>query len=209
VNTTALVICGALGAEVKDIVERRGWDVDIYGVSALLHLYPSRIVDELREKLHALRPNYEKLIVVYGECGTTGKLEPLLEEVGAARLRGPHCYEMYAGAERFAQISDQRPGTFFLTDWLVRNFERAVIRGLGLDRDPELKTMLFGNYEAVLYLRQVPNPRLAEKARGIAGYLGLPLEIEDVGLGELEERLAALVEGASPTTQPAAGVRGG
>ena len=208
-NRTALVICGALGAEVKDIVERRGWDVDIYGVSALLHLYPSRIVDELREKLHALRPNYEKLIVVYGDCGTTGKLEPLLEEVGAARLRGPHCYEMYAGAERFAQISDQRPGTFFLTDWLVRNFERAVIRGLGLDRDPELKTMLFGNYEAVLYLRQVPNPRLAEKARGIAGYLGLPLEIEDVGLGELEERLAALVEGASPSIRPAIGLTRG
>jgi len=159
--STALVICGALGREVKDIVDRRGWDVDIYGVSALLHLYPSRIVDELREKLYRLRP---------------------------------HCYEMFAGKEQFAAIAEKRPGTFFLTDWLVRNFDRAVIRGLGLDRDPELKSMLFGNYEAVLYLRQVPNPRLAEKASVIAGYLGLPLEICDVGLGELEERLAELVE---------------
>ena len=193
-TTTALVICGALGREVKDIITRRGWDVDVYGVSALLHLYPSRIVDELREKLHELRPRYEKLVVVYGDCGMTGKLEPLLEEVGAARLRGPHCYEMYAGEARFNEIADQRPGTFFLTDWLVRNFDRAVVRGLGLDRDPDLKAMLFGNYEGVLYLRQVPNPRLAEKAREIAAYLGLPLEIEDVGLGELEERLAALVE---------------
>jgi len=193
-NSTALVICGALGREVKEIVDRRQWDVDIYGVSALLHLYPSRIVDELREKLRRLRPQYEKLVVVYGDCGTTGRLEPLLEEVGAVRLRGPHCYEMFAGEERFAAIAEQRPGTFFLTDWLVRNFDRAVIKGLGLDRDPELKPMLFGNYEAVLYLRQVPNPRLAAKAREIATYLGLPLEISDVGLGEFEERLAELVE---------------
>ena len=192
-STTAFVICGALGREVKEIVDRRGWDVDIYGVSALLHLYPSRIVDELRDRLHRLRPDYEKLVVVYGDCGTTGKLEPILEEVGAVRVPGPHCYEMFAGAERFAEIADARPATFFLTDWLVRNFDRAVVRGLGLDRHPEIKEMLFGNYEGVLYLRQVPNPRLAEKAQVIAAYLDLPLEIEDVGLGELEDRLAALV----------------
>ncbi|TMC85255.1 MAG: DUF1638 domain-containing protein [Chloroflexi bacterium] len=211
-SSTALIICGALGRDVKDIITRRGWDVDVYGVSALLHLYPSRIVGELRDKLRELRPRYEKLVVVYGECGTTGKLEPVLEETGAVRLRGPHCYEMYAGEARFKEVAESRPGTFFLTDWLVRNFDRAVIRGLGLDRDPELKPMLFGNYEAVLYLRQVPNPRLAEKAGEIAAYLGLPLEIDDVGLGELEERLAALVEGASPPTRLAAdlpGERGG
>jgi hypothetical protein len=194
VKSTAFVICGALGKEVKDIVDRRGWDVDIYGVSALLHLYPGRIVDEVREKLHALRPRYERLVVVYGECGTNGRLDPVLAEVGAVQVKGPHCYEMLAGEELFARVSDERPGTFFLTDWLVRNFDRAVVRGLGLDRHPELKAMLFGNYEALLYLRQVPNPRLAAKAEEIASYLGLPLEINDVGLGELEERLAALVE---------------
>jgi hypothetical protein len=148
------------------------------------------------------------LVVVYGDCGTTGRLEPLLEEVGAVRLRGPHCYEMFAGEERFRDITDKRPGTFFLTDWLVRNFDRAVVRGLGLDRDPELKPMLFGNYEAVLYLRQMPNPRLAEKARDIAAYLELPLEITDVGLGELEDRLATLIESAKSNapTRPAAGL---
>ena len=191
--TTALVICGALGREVKEIVRRREWDVDIYGLSAYLHLYPSRIVDELHAKLQELRPRYQKLVVVYGDCGTTGKLEPILEEFGASRLRGPHCYEVFAGHERFAEIAEQTPATFFLTDWLVRNFDRAVIKGLGLDRYPELKPMLFGNYEALLFLRQVPNPRLAEKANDIARYLGLPLTIEDVGLGELEDRLAELV----------------
>jgi len=193
VSATALVICGALGREVKEIVSRREWDVDIYGLSAYLHLYPSRIVEELRAKLQELRPRYANLVVVYGECGTTGKLEPILDEFGASRLRGPHCYEMFAGQERFAEIADKRPATFFLTDWLVRNFDRAVIKGLGLDRHPELKSMLFGNYEALLFLRQVPNPRLAEKAGDIARYLGLPLEIEDVGMGELEDRLAELV----------------
>jgi hypothetical protein len=192
--STAFVICGALGKEVKDIVDRRGWDVDVYGVSALLHLYPNRIVDEVREKLHALRPRYERLVVVYGECGTNGRLDPVLAEFGAVQVKGPHCYEMLAGEELFARVSDKRPGTFFLTDWLVRNFDRAVVRGLGLDRHPELKSMLFGNYEALLYLRQVPNPRLAAKAEEIASYLGLPLEINDVGLGELESRLADLLE---------------
>ena len=193
-SSTAFVICGALGAEVKDIVDRRGWDVDIYGVSAMLHLYPTRIVEELTEKLRALRPRYERLVVVYGDCGTNGRLDPVLAEVGAARVRGPHCYEMLAGADLFHQVSEEKPGTFFLTDWLVRNFDRAVVRGLGLDRDPDLKSMLFGNYEAVMYLRQVPIPRLATKAGEIAAYLGLPLEIVDVGLGELETRLAELVE---------------
>ena len=192
--TTAFVICGALGPEVKDIVDRRGWDVDIYGLSAMLHLYPKRIVDELRDKLRTLRPQYDRLVVVYGECGTNGRLQPVLDEVGASQVRGPHCYEMLAGTDLFHQVAEERPGTFFLTDWLVRNFDRAVIRGLGLDRDPELMTMLFGGYEAVLYLRQVPNPRLAVRAQEIAAYLGLPMEIVDVGLGELEERLAELVE---------------
>ena len=193
-SKTALVICGALGAEVKDIVDRRGWEVDIYGLSAMLHLYPKRIVEELGQKLRTLRPRYERLVVVYGDCGTSGRLEPILQELGVAQVRGPHCYEMFAGKDLFHQVSDEKPGTFFLTDWLVRNFDRAVVRGLGLDRDPGLKPMVFGNYEAVMYLRQVPLARLARKAQDIAAYLGLPLEIKDVGLGELEERLAELVE---------------
>jgi hypothetical protein len=190
---TALVTCGALGPEVKEIADRRGWDVDIHGLSAYLHLYPDRIVTELGAKLRELRPRYEKLVVVYGDCGTAGRLDPVLDEVGAARVPGPHCYEMFAGEEMFERVMDERPATFFLTDWLVRNFERAVVRGLGLDRYPDLKSMLFGNYEALLYLRQAPNPRLEEKAQQIATYLDLPLEINDVGLGELETRLAELV----------------
>lgn len=193
---TALVICGALGREVKDIVDRRGWNVDVYGVSALHHLYPRRIVDEVSARLRTLKPRYRRLVVVYGDCGTGGRLDPVLDEVGALRLRGPHCYEMFAGTQGFEQMVEERPGTFFLTDWLVRNFERAVIRGLGLDRHPDLRPALFGNYERVLYLRQFPSDRLLAKAHGIAAYLDVPLELRDVGLGELETRLALLVEAA-------------
>jgi hypothetical protein len=192
-NRTALIICGALGPEVKEIAGRRGWDVDIHGLSAYLHLYPNRIVSELSAKLRELRPRYDRLVVVYGDCGTAGRLDPVLDEVGAARVPGPHCYEMFAGKDLFERVMDERPGTFFLTDWLVRNFERAVIRGLGLDRHPDLRPMLFGNYEALLYLRQVPSEPLAARAAAISGYLDLPLEIRDVGLGELETRLAELV----------------
>ncbi len=192
--STALVICGALGREVKEMSVRRRWDVDIHGLSALLQLYPTRIVSELRDKLRELKPRYDKVVVVYGDCGTAGRLDPVLDELGVSRVPGPHCYEMFAGRELFLEVSDERPATYFLTDWLVRNFNRAVVRGLGLDRYPDLKPMYFGNYESILYLRQVPNPKLAEKAVAIAEYLGLPLEIRDVGLGELEERLAALVE---------------
>lgn len=191
--TTALVICGALGAEVKEIADRRGWDVDIHGLSAYLHLYPQRIVSELDKKLRELRPRYDRMVVVYGDCGTAGRLDPVLAELGVARVAGPHCYEMFAGEELFERVMAERPATFFLTDWLVRNFERAVVRGLGLDRYPDLKAMLFGNYEGVLYLRQLPNPKLAEKAEQIAAYLELPLEINDIGLGQLETRLADLV----------------
>jgi len=187
-------VCGALGPEVKEIADRRGWDVDIHGLSAYLHLYPNRIVSELSAKLRELRPRYDRLVVVYGDCGTAGRLDPVLDEVGATRVRGPHCYEMFAGEELFERVMDERPGTFFLTDWLVRNFDRAVIRGLGLDRHPDLRPMLFGNYEAVLYLRQAPSELLAARAAAIAAYLELPLEVRDVRMGALEDRLAALVE---------------
>jgi hypothetical protein len=193
VTSTALVICGALGSEVKDIVDRRRWQVDVYGLSALLHLYPNRIVEQLSAKLRALRPHYERLVVVYGDCGTGGRLDPVLEEVGAVRLPGPHCYEMFAGAEEFQRLAEEQPATFFLTDWLVRNFQRAVVRGLGLDRHPDLRPLLFGNYEAVLYLRQLPNPGLLARAEEIAAFLELPLEVRAVGLGEFESRLARLV----------------
>jgi hypothetical protein len=192
---TALLICGALGKEVKAIVDGHGWDVDIYGVPAMHHFYPRKIVEAVDAKLAAIAPRYRQVVVVYGDCGTAGSLEPVLERHGAIRVQGPHCYEMFAG-EEFDRISEERPGTFFLTDWLVRNFERAVVRGLGIDRYPELKPVYFKNYTDLLYLAQLPDAALLEKAREIGAFLELPLEVRHVGLGELETRLRALVEAA-------------
>jgi hypothetical protein len=191
----ALLICGALGKEVKTIVDEHGWDIDIYGVPAMHHFYPKRIVEAVDRKLDELSAGYRRVVVVYGDCGTAGALEPVLERHGAVRVRGPHCYEMFAGDD-FEAITVERPATFFLTDWLVRNFERAVVRGLGLDRYPELKPVYFRNYRDLLYLAQFSDPRLVAKAQEISQYLGLPLEVRPVGFGELEARLAELVEAA-------------
>jgi len=193
----ALLICGALGKEVKAIVDARGWDVDIYGVPAMQHFYPKRIVESVERRLSELSVRYRQVVVVYGDCGTAGALEPVLVKHGAVRVRGPHCYEMFAGSATFEHLADEQPATFFLTDWLVRNFERAVVRGLGLDRYPDLKAVYFRNYEGLLYLVQFPSDALLEKAREIAQYLDLPLQLRVVGLGELEARLAHLVEAAA------------
>lgn len=195
-NDIALLICGALGKEVKAIVDGHGWNVDVYGVPAMHHVYPKKIVEAVERRLRELAPRYRQVVVVYGDCGTAGALEPILARYGSVQLRGPHCYEMFAGAD-FDRIVDERPATFFLTDWLVRNFERAVVRGLGIDRYPELKTVYFQNYTDLLYLAQFPDERLLGKAREIAEYLGLPLELRQTGLGALETRLAELVEAAA------------
>ena len=192
----ALLICGALGKEVKAIVDGHGWEVDVYGVPAMHHFYPKKIVEAVDRRLAELAPRYGQVVVVYGDCGTAGALEPVLARYGSVQLRGPHCYEMFAGAD-FDRIVDERPATFFLTDWLVRNFERAVVRGLGIDRYPELKAEYFRNYTDLLYLAQFPDERLVGKAREIAEYLGLPLEVRPTGLGALETRLAELVEAAA------------
>jgi len=193
---TALLICGALGKEVKAIVDGHGWEVDVYGVPAMHHFYPRKIVEAVERRLAELAPRYGQVVVVYGDCGTAGALDPILARYGAVQLRGPHCYEMFAGAD-FDRIVDERPATFFLTDWLVRNFERAVVRGLGIDRYPELKAEYFRNYTDLLYLAQFPDERLVENAREIADYLGLPLEVSQTGLGALETRLAELIEAAA------------
>src|SRR2546429_8630970 len=153
------------------------------------HCYPKKIVEAVDRKLEQLSTGYRQVVVVYGVCGPAGAREPALERYAAVRVRGPHCYEMFAGSD-FDRIADERPATFFLTDWLVRNFERAVVRGPGLDRYPDLKPVYFQNYTDLLYLAQVADARLREKEQEIPTYLRPPPEVRQDGFRQLETRLS-------------------
>lgn len=191
---TAFIICGALAREVLDIVRRHGWDVDVVGVSAIDHMFPERIAPDVEQRLRELRERYDRVIVVFGDCGSRGALDAVLARYGIERVAGPHCYEMYGGA-LFHELMAEEPGTFFLTDFLVRTFEGTVLKGLGLDRFPELKGEYFRHYKRVVYLAQTDDPALQEKAQRIAAYLELPLEVRHTGYGRLEDRLVAMMDG--------------
>jgi hypothetical protein len=190
---TALVVCGALAREVLDLREKHGWEADVLGVPALLHNHPDRIPLAVLKRIRQARRDYDRVIVVYGDCGTGGTLDALLRAEGVERVSGPHCYEMYANG-RFDNLMAQSLGTFFLTDYLVGSFDHLVIEGLGLDRHPELRGEYFANYTRVVYLAQRDDPSLQRKAEAAAAAIGLPLEIIRVGYGALETRLAELMD---------------
>lgn len=191
---TAFILCGALAREVLDIVARRGWAVDVYGIPAIDHMHPERIAPDVERKFRAIRDGYDRVLIVFGDCGSRGALDAFLAREGLARIDGPHCYEMYGGP-LFNALMDEEPGTFFLTDFLVRGFRGTIWRGLGLDRYPQLLPDYFGNYRRLVYLTQNEQPDLLVKAEAIAVTLGLPLEVRHTGYGQLETRLAEWMEG--------------
>ena len=191
--TLALVACGALIAEVGRLVEARGWRADLYGIPATYHMRPSRIVSAVDEQLERIRGRYDKVIVVYGDCGTAGALDDVLRRHGAQRPSGSHCYEIFCGCV-FGSLLERDPTSYFLTDYLVRAWEDVVVREMGLDCEPSLKETVFGGFTSLTYLRQSSDPDLLARAQSIADELGLPLNVEDVGLKELEMQLARLIE---------------
>jgi len=189
--------CGALAVELVDLTRRAGLpEVDLTCLPASLHNRPEEIPGAVRARIRKARAEgYDRLFVAYADCGTGGLLDIVLEAEGVARLEGAHCYEVYAGRAAFAELHDDEPGTFYLTDFLVRNFDRLVIRGLGLDRHPDLLPVYFGNYRRLVYLAQSEDAALTERAERAAGELGgLAFERRFSGLRGLEqaiERLAA------------------
>lgn len=185
---TALIACGALAREVLALKEKHGWNADVLGVPALLHNEPDRIPAAVQQRIREARGTYDRVVVVYGDCGTGGQLDRLLAMEGVQRIAGPHCYEMYAG-EQFEGLMAEAPGTFFLTDYMVQSFDHLVMEGLGLWRFPGLRDDYFGNYTRVVYLAQRDDPGLEARAQWAAGQLSLPLEIRRVGYGALESRL--------------------
>ena len=190
--TDLLIACGALAREVIALRDRHQWDAEVFALPVLLHNTPDRIPDAVIDRITELRPDYDRVFVVYGDCGTAGALDTRLEAIGVERVSGPHCFEMYAG-EDFQAIMEEEPGTYFLTDYLLQSFDHLVIEGLGLDRFPELHEMYFGNYQRVIYLRQREDDNLVAKANEAAQFLQLPLEIRSAGYGSLETRLLHLI----------------
>jgi hypothetical protein len=195
--------CGALARELVAVIDQAGLvNVDLTCLPATLHNRPGGIPALVREKIRAARPRYRDIFVAYADCGTGGLLDAMLADEGVERLPGAHCYEFYAGAATFATIANEELGTFFLTDFLARNFDRLVIRGLGLDRHPELLPTYFGNYARLVYLSQTDDPALVTAARRAAGRLGLAFEHRRTGYGDL----ATSIRAAAATPRSVAGV---
>jgi len=193
---TLLIACGALGREIAALRRANGWQsVDVRCLPAQLHNRPERIAPAVRAEIRANRDRYDKIFVVYADCGTGGALDAVLKEEGIERLPGAHCYVFLATPKVFAELSDAEPGTFYLTDFLLRHFERLVVRTLGLDRHPELAHEYFRHYKKLVYLSQSETPGTIERARQIADSFGFAFEYRFTGYGELGTRLSALVAG--------------
>jgi hypothetical protein len=194
--------CGALARELVELTRRAGLPaMDLTCLPASLHNRPEQIPARLAARIRrARRDGYDRIFVAYADCGTGGLLDRMLESEpaaeGVARLEGAHCYEVYAGRAAFATLHEEEPGTFYLTDYLVRNFDRLVVRGLGLDRHPELLPVYFGNYRRLVYLAQVDDPDLDTRARAAADRLQLAFERRLVGLGELATSMATFARAA-------------
>ncbi len=185
-----IIACGALAREIQQLIDINSWtDVDVQCLPANLHNRPDQIPDRVLDKVQSNRDRYARIFVAYADCGTGGLLDSALEALGVERLEGAHCYQFYAGSEVFEQLHDAEPGTFYLTDFLVRHFDRLIIDELGLDRHPELRETFFRNYSRLLYLSQAETPELVTKARRAADRLGLKFEHRPTGFGQLETGL--------------------
>jgi len=201
---TLVIACGALAREIAALTRANGWTaLEVRCLPAELHNRPERIAPAVRETIAANRGQYAHMFVAYADCGTRGELDQVLREEGIERLPGAHCYEFFATARVFAQLADGEPGTFYLTDFLLRHFERLVVRPLGLDRHPELVQEYFRNYRKLVYLSQAPRADAIEQARRIAERFGFQFEHRFTGYGELGTRLAALVESQDTLAWPA------
>ena len=188
-----VVACGALATHIADIARNESLDVEIYPLPPLLHNRPERIAGEVDVLLLEIKAKHSACAVAYADCGTYGALDEVINSHGVKRLGGNHCYDIFAGAEKIAHIMESDAGTYFLTDFLVKSFHRSVIVELGLDRHPELRDDYFKNYSRVIWLAQQPTPELEILAHDAAAQIGLPLEIEIVGYGQLSQQIKELL----------------
>lgn len=185
--------CGALARELLDVVKQNNLDnIRVECLPAILHNSPDKIPGAVRAKLESAA-SYDKVFVAYGDCGTGGRLDSVLEEFGVERLEGAHCYAFFAGLEQFEKLQNEELGSLYLTDYLARHFDRLIWRGLGLDRWPELRDDYFSHYKRVVYLAQTDDPSRTADAQHAADRLGLGFERRMVGYGEMEPTLVSIV----------------
>ncbi len=192
-----VITCAAIAREVNEIKKLGAWSqMDLQAITADLHARPEKIPAAVAEKIDNARDQYEHIFVAYGDCGTSGDLDRVLEERGVKRLPGAHCYDFLAGRDSYQQMQDEEPGTFYLTDFLTQQFQRLVIEILGIDRHPELLEMYFGNYTRLVYLAQTDSAELTAQARAAADQLGLRFERRYTGMGEMVPALDAAMQEA-------------
>jgi len=187
------VACGAIAQPASAIVQRHHWPVDVHPLPPLLHNQPQLIAGQVEAMVIRLRPSYDDVAVGYADCGTYSALDQVCDRLGVRRLAGLHCYDLYAGQSRIEAFFAQQPGTYLLTDFLVRSFARTVLEELGLDRYPDLRDDYFGNYTRVVWLAQEPTQELGALAERAASTLGLPLTVVETGHAGLERALGDLL----------------
>jgi hypothetical protein len=181
-----LIACGALAHEILALKAANGWDhLDLQCLPAKLHLWPDRITPAVEAAVAEAQGVYESIFVVYADCGTGGVLQAACDRLGVAMVEGPHCYAFFEGNETFLARSETEFTAFYLTDFLVRQFDAFVWKPMGLDRHPELRDMYFGNYTKLVYQAQVDDPALDAKAQDCAARLGLAYERRFTGYGDL------------------------
>lgn len=186
-----LIACGALAREILDIKAANGWDhLDLQCLPAILHNHPEKIVPAVQAAVTQHRASYDDIFVVYADCGTGGQLQSACATMGVAMVAGPHCYAFFEGVERFAARDEMT--AFYLTDFLVRQFDAFVWQPLGLDRHPDLRDMYFGNYEKLVYQAQTDDPALTAQAQDCAARLGLSFERRYTGYGDLTQAIGAI-----------------
>lgn len=193
----ALVACGALAQPAAEAAARHGWAVDVHPLPPLLHNRPERIAGEVERMVRHLRSRYDRVAVGYADCGTYGALDAVCERLGVERLPGLHCYDLFAGPAVVESLGTEEPGTYLLTDFLVKSFSRTVVQELGLDRHPELRDDYFRHYTRVVWLVQTTDPveqaELRTLAQDAADRIGLPLEVRHTGGGGLDRALGTLL----------------
>lgn len=191
-----VIACGALAHEIVALRRINRWPhMAVQCLPAELHNRPEKIAGAVRDKIAANRGKFASIFVAYADCGTGGQLDAVLAQEGIERIPGAHCYEFFAGSQVFAELADAQPGTFYLTDFLLRHFDRLIVRGLGLDRHPELLPLYFGNYTRLVYLAQLEQPGMQEAGRRAAERLGLAYAYRVTGYGDLQTSLQHASEG--------------